>query len=107
MPISNSAFEGLGMAGDPERAKAGGGAAKQILEAGILVGELERLGRKSSWLRQLMPRRQIAAAIDGCVLRAARALQARQRLERALVADLSQRQRGIVLKRAIQRGDSR
>ena len=48
MPISNSASRRLGMAGDAERAKAGGGAAQQLLEAGVLVGELQRLDRDSS-----------------------------------------------------------
>ena len=53
---------------------------------------------------QLTPSRQIAAAIDGCDLRGG-ALQRGKRLERSLVADLSQRQHRIVLQRAIELGD--
>ena len=43
MPISNSAVDRFGAAGDAERAEAGRGAAQQFLEAGVLVGELQRL----------------------------------------------------------------
>ena len=95
------------MARDPERAKAGGGGAKQILEAGVLVRELQRF-------HQIV---FVAGAVDveeadggrdrRLRLPRRRALDGRQRLERALVADLPQRERGIVLQRAIELGDGR
>ena len=40
---SNERLRGFGVTGDGERAKAGGGAAQQFLEAGILVRELQRV----------------------------------------------------------------
>ena len=53
---------------------------------------------------QLMPSRQIAAAIDGWRTRGARLLQRLEQRQRALVADLAERQRRIVLERTVELG---
>ena len=47
----------------------------------------------------------MAAAIDGCSVARRGPLQRRQRLERALVADLPERQHRIVLQRTLELGD--
>ena len=54
---------------------------------------------------QLTPSRQIAAAIAGLRLARRAALQSGQHRQRRLVADLAQRQRRVVLQRAIDLGD--
>ena len=61
--------------------------------------------RKRSCESQLTPSRQIAAASAGCRSRCAPSLQRRDRLERALVANLPERHHRIVLERAIELGD--
>ena len=43
MPIVEQRLSRLGLAGDRQRAETGGGAAQQLLKAGVLVGELQRL----------------------------------------------------------------
>ena len=54
---------------------------------------------------QLVPIRQIAAAMAGCVSFGADCCKRGERAERALVADLAERRRRIVLQRTVELGD--
>ena len=96
----------VGAPGDAERAEARRGAAQQLLEADVLVRELQGLDQ-IALVRLAVDAEQADRRGDRRLRRLRRgALQPGQRLERPLVADLAERHRRIVEQRAVELGDA-
>ena len=107
-PRSNSTAAASSLPGDGQRRQAARGGPQQFLISGIRDRELERVASgRLTCDPQLLPSRQIAAAIDGLRGSAGRCVAASaSTVSAALVADPPDRQDRVVLERPFERATS-
>src|SRR5581483_11615810 len=106
-PDLEQRIERFRVARDGERTEPRRRGAQQFLKTGVLIREGERLGEEIL-VRRAVDVEQTDGGRDRWLgVARGRALQARERFEGAFVADLSERQRRVVLQRTIELGNRR